>query len=129
MIMNYSGYRQKFRLYRRRHGRLLFGVCGGIADSFELPVWAVRVTFIILALVNSLFIALYVLLAFLMKPAPTAPYRDFAEEEFFNSYETSRPETLAKMERSFRSLDKRLQNLETVVTSPGFKYEKEFRDL
>ena len=127
--MRATSYRQKLGFYRRRHGRMVLGVCGGLADAFELPTWAVRVLFVILVLANSAFILLYVLLAFLMKPEPRQPFQDFGEEEVFHSYHTSRADTLAKIERSFERLNQRLQNLETVVTRPNFERDDEFRNL
>lgn len=122
-------YRHRFRPYRRRHGRMIFGVCGGLADHLELPAWAVRVGFIILACANQAFILLYLALAIFMRPAPRDPYRSFAEEEVAHSYSTSRGDTLDRVERTFRNLDKRLQNVETIVTRPGFEHEDEFRRL
>lgn len=127
--MQTKSYRQKMGLYRRRQGRWALGVCGGIADFFDLPAWCVRVLFLILVSANSAFILLYLLLAFVMKPQPRQPFQDFGEEEVFHSYNTSRTETLDKIDRSFQRLNKRLQNLETIVTQPNFDREDEFRKL
>ncbi len=127
--MRGSCYRRKLGVYRRRHGRWILGVCGGLADAFELPAWAVRLLFIILVCANSAFILLYLLLAFLMKPEPRQPFRDFEEEEVYHSYQTSRGDTLDRIQRSFDRLNKRLQNLETIVTRPNFEREDEFRKL
>ena len=127
--MRSKSYRQKLGLYRRRHGRMALGVCGGLADTFDLPAWCVRVLFVVLVSANTAFILLYLLLAFLMKPEPRQPFQDFGEEEVFHSYHTSRADTLAKIERSFERLNRRLQNLETVVTRPNFERDDEFRKL
>jgi phage shock protein C len=108
---------------------MIFGVCGGLADHLELPAWAVRVGFLILASINQAFILLYLALAIFMRPAPREPFRSFAEEEVTHSYQTSRGDTLDRVERTFRNLDKRLQNVETIVTRPGFEHEDEFRRL
>ena len=127
--MRSHSYRQRFRPYRRRRGRMIFGVCGGLADHLDLPSWVLRVGFILLAAANQAFILLYVALAIFMRPAPREPFRSFDDEEVVNSYRTSRGDTLDRVERTFRNLDKRLQNIETVVTRPGYEHEDEFRRL
>ena len=122
-------YRQRFRPYRRRRGRMIFGVCGGIADHLELPAWALRIGFILLASFNQAFILLYLALGLFMKAAPRKAFRSFEDEEVYNSYQTSRGDTLDRVERSFNNLDKRMQNIETIVTRPGYGHEDEFRSL
>jgi len=122
-------YRNSFRPYRRRRGRLIFGVCGGLADHLDLPAWAVRVGFILLAGFNQAFILLYLALALFMKSAPSEPFHNFQDEEVYNSYQTSRGDTLDRVERTFRNIEKRLQNVESVVTRPGYEHEDEFRNL
>ena len=122
-------YRNRFRPYRRRHGRMIFGVCGGLADHLDLPAWAVRVGFILLACFNQSFILLYLALALLMRSTPSEPFHSFQDEELYNSYQTSSGDTLDRVERTFRNIDKRLQNVESVVTRPGYEHEDEFRNL
>ena len=122
-------YRNRFRPYRRRHGRMIFGVCGGLADHLDLSAWAVRIGFILLAAFNQAFILLYLALALFMKSTPSEPFHSFQDEEVYNSYQTSRGDTLDRVERTFRNIDKRLQNVESVVTRPGYEHEDEFRNL
>lgn len=38
------------KLYRSRHNRLIFGVCGGLADYFAIDVIVIRLIFVVLAL-------------------------------------------------------------------------------
>jgi phage shock protein C len=108
---------------------MIFGVCGGLADHLDLPAWAVRIGFILLAGFNQAFILLYLGLAIFMKSAPREPFRSFEDEEVYNSYQTSRGDTLDRVERTFRNIEKRLQNVESVVTRPGYEHEDEFRKL
>ena len=124
-----QNYRNCFRPYRRRHGRMIFGVCGGLADHLELPAWAVRIGFILLASFNQAFILLYLALGLFMRATPREPFQSFADEEVYNSYQTSRGDTLDRVERTFDKIDKRLQNVESVVTRPGYEHEDEFRNL
>lgn len=55
------------RLYRSKEERVIFGVCGGIADYLDLDPTLVRVLFILGAVLSSGFVVLgYVVLAVIM---------------------------------------------------------------
>ncbi|USG99275.1 PspC domain-containing protein [Thermococcus argininiproducens] len=59
------------KLYRSRKNRMLFGVCGGLAEYFNVDPTLVRILFIIL-LIGSVGTAvlLYLLLAVVMPEEP-----------------------------------------------------------
>ncbi|MFA6522037.1 MAG: PspC domain-containing protein [Patescibacteria group bacterium] len=50
------------KLYRSKKDRILFGVCGGLAEFFGIDATLVRVIFIILALVHGIGILVYLAL-------------------------------------------------------------------
>jgi phage shock protein C len=50
------------RLGRSQYDRWFGGVCGGLAASTDVPAWAWRVLFVLLALLHGLGILLYILL-------------------------------------------------------------------
>ncbi len=71
------------RLGRSQYDRWFGGVCGGLAASTDVPAWAWRVLFVMLALLHGLGILLYILLwifmplatvnkAMLQTPAPAS---------------------------------------------------------
>ena len=62
-------------LYRSRDG-LLFGVCAGLAERFDLSVFWVRVVAVLCLLFSGLWptVAIYLLAALLMKPEPLYRY-------------------------------------------------------
>lgn len=120
---------RKNRIYRNREHRLIAGVCGGIAEHFDFPVWAVRVAVVALALFVPWTLLIYIVLAFLLKQAPEKQFRNYEEEEFYNIYQQSRPAALRKIHRQFQMLDNRLQRMESMVTSPEFELEKQYRNL
>lgn len=125
-----SHYRRKFHFYRSRDNAVFFGVCGGIAEQYDWSPWAVRFAAVLLQV--TLFpwlILVYLIAGLFMKPAPRTPFRNFEEEEIYNSYQTSRSDALNKIRRTSDNLNQRLQRLESIVTSPSFKYEDEFRKL
>ena len=55
---------------RLRHGRQLSGVCLGIAEETGLPVWVVRLVFVLLAFGKMFGVALYLILDLLMEIHP-----------------------------------------------------------
>jgi phage shock protein C len=55
------------RLVRRRHGKVLAGVCAGVADYFGVDVNLVRVVTVVLGLATGVILPAY-LLAWLIVP-------------------------------------------------------------
>jgi phage shock protein C len=54
------------KIYRSEKNRILFGVCGGLAEYFEVDPLLVRILFILLSLGGGSGIILYIILAVLM---------------------------------------------------------------
>ena len=61
------------KLYRSKKDRILFGVCGGLAEFFGIDATLVRVIFIILALVHGIGILVYLALWLLVPEKPESP--------------------------------------------------------
>jgi phage shock protein PspC (stress-responsive transcriptional regulator) len=61
------------KLYRKREGKVLAGVCGGIADYFDLDPTVIRVIWALLAATGSGVLA-YIICALII---PEAPYDDY----------------------------------------------------
>lgn len=58
------------RLYRSNNEKIIAGVCGGIADHFEIdPIW-VRLVFVLLTLLNGVGLILYLVLWILVPKNP-----------------------------------------------------------
>ena len=51
------------RLYRSRSERMVWGVCGGLANYFDMDPTIVRVIFVLLALANGVGIVVYIIMA------------------------------------------------------------------
>lgn len=62
------------RLYRSRSQRVLAGVCGGLAEYFNMdPTW-VRLVFILLSLLGvGLFVIVYIIFWIIVPLSPSAP--------------------------------------------------------
>jgi len=64
------------RLTRSRRHKMIAGVCGGIAEYFDLDPTVVRVAYVLVSIVSVAFpgILAYIILMFVMPPpAPTPP--------------------------------------------------------
>lgn len=55
-----------FRLQRSRDDAVIFGVCGGLAESLNVDANLVRVAFAVLALASGVGVVIYLLLALLV---------------------------------------------------------------
>jgi phage shock protein C len=61
------------RLYRSRKEKMIAGVCGGLAEYFELDPTLVRLVFVALGLTTGTTIILYLLMAIVMPLPPVVP--------------------------------------------------------
>ncbi len=125
--MSFRNGRGRRNLYRSRDGKV-FGVCKGLAEYFEVKVKWVRVIAIGAMLFTGFWptVAVYLVAAYLMKPEPVVPINDEMEEEFYSSYTTSRVMALQRLKRKFDNLDRRIQRMESFVTTPEFSWQQRF---
>ena len=109
--------RRKCGPYRSRYG-MIFGVCRGIAEHLNFSVGWMRVLTVIAFIFTGFWPvgAGYLLAALLMKPAPVVPLETDEDAEFYNSYTTSRGMALGRLSRTYDSLERRMQRLESIVT-------------
>lgn len=70
--------RSTTKIYRSRTDRIVFGVCGGIAEYYQIESLWVRVIFIFLGITGAIGFLLYLSLALLM---PLAPLDSQGKEE------------------------------------------------
>lgn len=112
-------------LYRSRSG-MLFGVCRGIADYMNISVFWTRVITLVLLVFTGfwLILALYFLAALLMKPEPVVPFLSEEDDEFYNSYASSRGMAIRRLKRTFDNLDRRVQHMENIVTSREYDWNR-----
>ena len=113
------------KLYRVRAGMGL-GVCHGIAEYFDLPVWLVQVAAIILCLHIHIvpFLILYGLAALIMKPKPACehPYMPRPSRRDFES--SSRAVSWQDVKTVMARLDRRIQRMENIVTSREYDWDR-----
>lgn len=147
--MNSYGETTGYRLYRDADRAMLGGVCAGLAGYFGLNLRVTRVlAFIAFLMAMPITVTAYLAAVFLI-PAESRPgYRDIDETRVCRRrrrartirerYRAQRKEaapvvpvgpTVKDVRERYRSLDKRLAELEKQVTSPRFQLEQEFRKL
>jgi len=122
-----NGFSSRPGLYRSRSG-IILGVCQGVADYLDISVFWLRVVAVALLLFTGIWplAGVYLVAAVLMKPEPIVPFQGVEDQEFYNSYTTSRPMALQRLKRTFDQLDRRLGRLEDMVTSKERDWERRF---
>lgn len=116
-------------LYRSRNGRFL-GVCKGLADYFDFPLFWVRTATVLLILFTGLWpgLALYFIAALFMRLEPVVEPSSGAEREFYDSYTRSRPDAISRIRDKFERLERRIRRMEDKVTSKDWQWERRMRE-
>jgi len=115
-------------LYRSRDGAIL-GVFRGLGEYFDLKVFWLRVFAVVMLFVSGIWpiLILYFLAAALMKPEPVIPLASEEEEEFYDSYISSKRGAVNRLLRQFKNIDRRIQRMEHIVTDRRFDWEDRLR--
>ena len=126
---SFSGFKEKVSditagkgFYRSRQGMLL-GVCRGIAEHFNVSVRWTRIIVFFTFLFTGFWPVgvMYILAGLLLKPAPVIPLENETEQEFYDSYASSRSSAIQRIKRKFENIDRRIQRMEHTVTSREFE--------
>jgi len=112
-------------IYRSRNG-VIFGVCRGLAEHFDFSVFWARAIAVVFLVVSGFWpaIGLYLIASLLMKPAPVVAIENEAEQEFYNSYASSRHLAARRLKKRYESLERRIRRMEHMVTTREFDWEK-----
>lgn len=127
--MNYRNNEPR-KLFRSRRDRVICGVCGGIAEYYDFSPWGVRLLFIAASLLGvtiPLTLLIYIVMAVTIRPAPEPSILsgEYADGEQISS----RAEALRRIHRRYELIEKRIERMESIVTSPGFGVDDELRRL
>jgi phage shock protein C len=112
-------------IYRSRKGAI-FGVCRGMAEHFDFSVFWARSIAVIFLLFSGFWpaIGLYLIAALLMKPAPVIPINNEAEQEFYDSYTSSRHLAALRIKKRYENLENRIRRMEHIVTTREFGWDE-----
>ncbi len=116
-------------LYRSRDGMVL-GVCKGVADYLDFNVFALRFILVVVTIMTGFALPLigYFVAGIVMKPEPIVPFRHDMDREFYQSYTTSRPLAIQRLRQTYDALDRRIQRIESIVTSKDFDWDSRMRE-
>jgi phage shock protein C len=105
---------------------VVFGVCRGLGDYFDLSVVGIRVVFVIILIFSGLWpiVALYLLASLLIKPEPVRPIETEEEQDFYDSYVYSRERAVREVKRRYENLERRIRRMEDTVTGPEFNWNE-----
>ncbi len=111
-------------LYRSRDGYVL-GVCKGVAEYLDFPVFWMRVIVLFAAIFTGFVtvVGLYFLAALLMKQEPVVPFESDDDREFYDSYASSRKMASQRLKRMFDNLDRRIRRMEDTVTARDYDWD------
>lgn len=120
----------RVRLYRTSGGQArLAGVCGGIANYFGVSSFWIRLATIVSAIFFTVpTIGGYLLLTLVLDREPEDLYESPEQEQFWQSVHREPAQTLASLDKKFRSMELRLRRIEAQVTSPGYRMDRDLRD-
>ena len=144
----------KRKLYKNPDNAKICGVCSGLAEYFGFEVWVVRIVAISLLIFfnGGIFVA-YLVMCFVLDPKPgsqsnkgcfgkerkryhqghskqdeeSRPYRPSVKEVWKAG--TSPKDLFEKVENRFSTVEQKLQQIESFVTSKQFELEKEFKRM
>ena len=119
------------RLYRSRNGMLL-GICQGIADWRDLPVFAVRLIFVIICLVTAVApcVIIYLLLGLILPIEPRGAYRnDRSENTNYDNFRKNGKATMDDIKSEFDNLKSRVNKMEDEAThDKESDWDRKFHD-
>lgn len=122
------------RLYKSRRNKKLAGVCGGLADYFEISSFWVRLAFVLALFVflGPFAILAYVIAAVMMDKEPLDNSRSSrSQRECFHFFDERPVEKrdIRDTASKFADLEKKLRRLEATITSKKFKLHSEFNRM
>jgi phage shock protein C len=118
-------------LYRSRK-RVIFGICQGLADHFDISVVWIRLALVAVSLFSGIFPfpIFYVIAAFIIKEAPEYSEREgpepFYEEDYYETHVSSRTLSLRRLKNRFDSIESRIRRMEDYVTNKSYDWERRF---
>jgi len=73
-------------------------------------------------------VAIYFVMALLMRPEPVVSFISEGDEAFYHSYVESRGIALGRLRKTFDDLQRRIQRIESIVTSREYDWEQRLRN-
>ncbi|RDE22722.1 envelope stress response membrane protein PspC [Motiliproteus coralliicola] len=128
-----NGYNRN--LYRNPERGMLAGICAGLADYFDIPLWAARLIAISLFIfVTQLFVIAYIAGYFLLAKRPRRTEQSEGaygqkEEHHLFQYQKPAAQRLKDIHQRMQEIDRKLRRMEGYVTSKRYQFQREINDL
>ena len=123
-----SASRTKF--YLDKQNKKVMGVCSGIADYTGIDVTVVRVGMVIMTFIaGGWTIPLYFVCGWIAPHKPFGLYDDAQDAKFWQGVRTNPSRSAAEVRSTFRDLDRRLADIETLYTSRNTRLADEIEAL
>ena len=124
-----SASRTKF--YLDKQNRKYLGVCSGIADYTGVDVTWVRVGTVVLTIAGGFpwTLIAYWLVAWMADNKPAGLYESRDEQKFWQGVRSNPKRSTAEIRSSFRDIDRRLADIETMYTSRNSRLANEIDSL
>lgn len=121
----------KTKYYLDRQNRKWSGVCAGIADYTGWDVTLIRVAAVVLTFAGGFpwTLIAYWLVGWLAEAKPTGLYDTPEDAKFWQGVRANPKRSTAEVRSTFRDLDRRLADLETLYTSRNTQLANEIDSL
>ena len=70
----------------------------------------------------------YIVAGLIMKLEPVVPLETNDDQEFYNSFASDRAMALHRLKKTFDSLNRRIQRMESIVTAPGYDWDERLKN-
>jgi phage shock protein C len=118
-------------LYRSRK-RVVFGICQGLADYFNISAVWIRLALVAVSLFSGIFPfpIFYLIAAFVIKEKPEENNKQgpepFYEEDYYDTEVSPRTLSLRRLKNRFDSIESRIRRMENYVTNKSYDWERRF---
>ena len=115
---------EKKELYRSRNG-ILLGVCQGLSEWRDIPVWLIRLVFFI-SMFAGFFptLLVYIVASLFIPKEPEMPFSIMGKEDIKKNYAQVRSEALFRIKEKINGLEQRTRSLESYMISPEREWNK-----
>ena len=118
------------KFYLDKQNKKVAGVCAGIADYTGFDVTLVRIATVVLIVATSgPFVLAYFMAAWLAPDKPSGLYETVEDAKFWQGVRSNPKRSTAEVRSTFRDLDRRLADMETLYTSRNSQLASEIESL
>ncbi len=117
------------KLYLDKENAKIAGVCAGLADYLEWDLKVVRIIWVIATIMWApVMLTAYVVMAWLVDPKPAPGFGSVGSTNApWPTDPTAPRRRLVDVRDRFDRLEGRLRSLESVVTSPAYRIDRELK--